>query len=205
MVVHFHGSSASCTALQFQALFGNRGLSYRSSIGNSGFPNPWEQIYTTAFKPLPADIGAISVSEIVGIPLPWPQSTAPSGWLKCNGQSFNTSTYPKLAQVYPGGVLPDLRGEFIRGWDDGRGVDAGRGIGTSQGDAIRDITGSMVGYNIGMTSGAFVTDTGTSAPFSAASGPNGFYYKYFRASAVVPTASENRPRNVAFNYIVRAA
>ncbi|SLM63443.1 Phage tail fiber protein [Dickeya aquatica] len=49
-----------------------------------------------------------------------------AGWLKCNGQAFDKTLYPKLARAYPAGVLPDLRGEFIRGWDDGRGVDAGR-------------------------------------------------------------------------------
>ncbi|WP_368678906.1 phage tail protein [Dickeya zeae] len=68
----------------------------------------------------------LKIADIVGIPLPWPQATPPAGWLKCNGQAFDKNAFQKLAQVYPGGVLPDLRGEFIRGWDDGRGVDAGR-------------------------------------------------------------------------------
>ncbi|WP_231389512.1 phage tail protein [Dickeya chrysanthemi] len=63
-------------------------------------------------------------AEIAGIPLPWPQAAVPTGWLKCNGQAFDKNLYPRLAQVYPSGVLPDLRGEFIRGWDDGRGVDS---------------------------------------------------------------------------------
>ncbi len=49
----------------------------------------------------------------------------PTGWLKCNGAAFSSEKYPKLAKAYPTNKLPDLRGEFIRGWDDGRGVDAG--------------------------------------------------------------------------------
>ncbi|MDX7472754.1 phage tail protein, partial [Klebsiella pneumoniae] len=57
----------------------------------------------------------------VGVPVPWPLATAPAGWLKCNGAAFTASQYPKLAQAYPALKLPDLRGEFIRGWDDGRG------------------------------------------------------------------------------------
>ncbi|WP_249531349.1 phage tail protein [Escherichia coli] len=44
-----------------------------------------------------------------------------NGWLKCNGAAFSSEKYPNLAKVYPTLKLPDLRGEFIRGWDDGRG------------------------------------------------------------------------------------
>ncbi|HFV5328740.1 TPA: phage tail protein, partial [Escherichia coli] len=60
----------------------------------------------------------------VGVPVPWPSATPPTGWLKCNGAAFSAEEYPELAKVYPTNKLPDLRGEFIRGWDDGRGVDA---------------------------------------------------------------------------------
>ncbi|WP_410403700.1 tail fiber protein [Escherichia coli] len=62
----------------------------------------------------------------VGVPVPWPLETPPTGWLKCNGAAFSSEMYPKLAKAYPTNKLPDLRGEFIRGWDDGRGIDAGR-------------------------------------------------------------------------------
>ncbi|WP_244584473.1 phage tail protein, partial [Escherichia coli] len=62
----------------------------------------------------------------VGVTVPWPSATPPEGWLKCNGAAFDKLKYPKLATAYPSGKLPDLRGEFIRGWDDGRGIDAGR-------------------------------------------------------------------------------
>jgi len=62
----------------------------------------------------------------VGVPVPWPAATAPGGWLKCNGAAFDKAKYPRLAVAYPSGKLPDLRGEFLRGWDDGRGVDPGR-------------------------------------------------------------------------------
>ncbi|WP_432805386.1 tail fiber protein [Escherichia coli] len=59
----------------------------------------------------------------VGVPIPWPSATPPTGWLKCNGAAFSSEKYPNLAKVYPTLKLPDLRGEFIRGWDDGRGID----------------------------------------------------------------------------------
>ncbi|XJH58521.1 phage tail protein [Escherichia coli] len=64
----------------------------------------------------------------VGVPVPWPSATPPTGWLKCNGAAFSAEEYPELAKAYPTNKLPDLRGEFIRGWDDGRGIDAGRAL-----------------------------------------------------------------------------
>uniref|UniRef100_UPI0020339F1D phage tail protein n=1 Tax=Escherichia coli TaxID=562 RepID=UPI0020339F1D len=79
----------------------------------------------------------------VGVPVPYPLATPPTGWMKCNGSSFNLASYPKLAAVFPSGVLPDLRGEFIRGWDDGRNVDSGRQLLSQQGDTIQNITGEV--------------------------------------------------------------
>lgn len=125
-----------------------------------------------------------------------------------DGGRFSTSMYPKLAKVYPSGVKPDLRGEFIRGLDNGRGVDSGRSILSEQGDAIRNITGSGQyftaegGYNTG--GGAISITTQLSSGRAAGMGGIGLKLD-FDASRVVPTASENRPRNVAFQYICLAA
>ncbi len=145
----------------------------------------------------------------VGVPVPWPSATPPTGWLKCNGAAFSAEEYPELAKVYPTNKLPDLRGEFIRGWDDGRGVDAGRQLLSSQGDAIRNIEGFAdggIGMSFDEVRGAFY-DTGTRSATMAnnttAIGKTDDLG--FDASRVVPTANENRPRNIAFNYIVRAA
>lgn len=146
----------------------------------------------------------------VGVPVPYPLASPPPGFLKLNGAPFDTTKYPKLAEIYPDGVLPDLRGEFIRGWDDGRGIDPGRNLLSRQGDAIREITGTTNNlYNnvgSGLTSGAFTyqnTADDVLSSGSAAGVRRGNYM--FRASNVVPVANENRPRNMAFNYIVRAA
>ncbi|GKW31391.1 tail fiber protein [Pectobacterium carotovorum subsp. carotovorum] len=156
----------------------------------------------------------------VGSPIPYPSATPPAGWIKCNGQSFNKSTYPQLAAAYPSGVLPDLRGEFVRGWDDGRGADAGRALLSAQGDAIRNITGSLFyGYDADVaikkansSTSAMYYDTSeklhdTDNYMSVVDSPtmNAWYPAKLDASRVVPTANENRPRNIAFNYIVRAA
>lgn len=136
-------------------------------------------------------------------------STAPAGWLKANGATVSRSTYAALflaiGTTYGAGDgattfnVPDLRGEFVRGLDDGRGVDSGRGIGTAQGDAIRNITGQSIaathptGASGGSPSGAFYVD-GHAGVGSYDVSNRG---EAFDASRVVPTASENRPRNVA--------
>ncbi|MGM1277881.1 phage tail-collar fiber domain-containing protein [Escherichia coli] len=145
----------------------------------------------------------------VGVPVPWPSPTPPTGWLKCNGAAFSAEGYPELAKAYPTNKLPDLRGEFIRGWDDGRGVDAGRQLLSSQGDAIRNIEGFAdggIGMSFDAIRGAFYdagTRSATMANNTTAIGKTDDLG--FDASRVVPTANENRPRNIAFNYIVRAA
>ena len=140
----------------------------------------------------------------VGSPIPWPQTTAPSGFLVCNGQSFNKTTYPLLASAYPSGTLPDLRGEFIRGLDFGRNIDSGRAVLSSQSDAIRDITGTIQGVNVS-GNGVFGDRELISTNATPHGGGKDQYSMTFKASNVVPTASENRPRNIAFLYIVRAA
>ncbi|HDL7929388.1 TPA: tail fiber protein, partial [Yersinia enterocolitica] len=97
----------------------------------------------------------------IGVPLPYPLATAPTGYLKCNGSSFSTTTYPQLAVAYPSGVLPDLRAFTIRGWDDGRGIDTGRTLLSEQQDALQNITGSLVGVQATAkpsSTGAFLAD-----------------------------------------------
>jgi len=142
----------------------------------------------------------------VGVPVPWPSATPPTGWIKCNGAPFYAKEYPELAKVYPALKLPDLRGEFIRGWDDGRGVDTGRGILSAQGDAIRNITGWFGAHATVVAKPPFVK---FSAPEIAENvGVGGGSTRdavKLDLSLSVPTASENRPRSIAFNYIVRAA
>ena len=144
----------------------------------------------------------------VGVPIPWPSATPPTGWLKCNGAAFTTSQYPKLAQAYPALILPDLRGEFIRGWDDSRGVDSGRSLLSAQGDAIRNITG-RVDNAVTSAKNSYLGAMqyqGSSYISVQSGGVNVDAMNIsFDASRIVPTASENRPRNIAFNYIVRAA
>ncbi|QVW09057.1 long tail fiber protein [Salmonella phage Lv5cm] len=58
----------------------------------------------------------------IGAPIPWPTDTPPSGYALMEGQTFDKSAYPKLAIAYPSGVIPDMRGQTIKGKPSGRAV-----------------------------------------------------------------------------------
>ncbi|ENP6259778.1 phage tail protein [Escherichia coli] len=140
----------------------------------------------------------------VGVPVPWPSATPPTGWLKCNGAAFSSEKYPNLAKAYPTLKLPDLRGEFIRGWDDGRGIDTGRALLNIQSDDIKKFELKYFGPGGG---------PGTATVFALQNGVSGIYTTGINqevgsttANAFqIPGGRETRPRNIAFNYIVRAA
>ncbi|WP_431430558.1 phage tail protein [Escherichia coli] len=141
----------------------------------------------------------------VGVPVPWPSATPPTGWLKCNGAPFSAEEYPELAKVYPTNELPDLRGEFIRGWDDGRGVDNGRSILSSQSDTLQDHGHKSIRLrSVGANGGNIPVPDGGADFTGDADLINAISAHAFNGG--VPRVSgETRPRNIAFNYIVRAA
>lgn len=128
-------------------------------------------------------------------------STAPTGWLKANGDAVSRTTYAALFAVigttYGVGDgsttfnLPDLRGEFVRGLDDGRGVDTGRTIGTAQGDELKSHAHE------------YLPAVGAAASPSAASVVEG----RLTTNPLTYTASfggnETRPRNVALLFCIK--
>ena len=143
----------------------------------------------------------------VGVPFPWPLATPPTGFMKCNGAPFSAEEYPGLAKAYPTNKLPDLRGEFIRGWDDGRGVDAERSILTAQEDMIKSHEHSVWrrGDNQKVTQSLNIDDPGRKY-LSVVHSDSVVEGRDVDSLYAVPTGgSETRPRNIAFNYIVRAA
>ncbi|HDD9950221.1 TPA: tail fiber protein [Escherichia coli] len=155
----------------------------------------------------------------VGVPVPWPSATPPTGWLKCNGAPFSAEEYPKLAKAYPKLKLPDLRGEFIRGWDDGRGVDSARLLLSSQAASILEHVHEMQGWT-GYTLMAGDVYSASSSIFGVqlSIGDGGLLYSWkdgsgttndskrmYRTNHVSSGAGDGSPRNIAFNYIVRAA
>ena len=166
---------------------------------------------TAGGKPLPNLInGVIDYNmlpdELLYTPIPYPKTTPPVGYLMMVGQAISSSTYPILYSLY-GSTLPDLRGGFIRGWDNGKGVDSGRAILSLQNHAIQNITGSLGSIRTALTTpqltGAFYLDSGGAGGITGAGGTS-YPSVGFDASLVVNTAAETRPRNIAFNYIVKA-
>ncbi|MEQ9887268.1 shufflon system plasmid conjugative transfer pilus tip adhesin PilV [Pectobacterium zantedeschiae] len=134
----------------------------------------------------------------------WGTPVPPDGWLELNGQVFNPSGNPVLTSLYPTGQVPDFRGYFPRGWDNGAGIDTdSRAILSAQGDAIRNITGE---FNPGGSSnwgkGVF-SSYGWPYPSNSGSA-NDASIITFDASRVVPTAEENRPKNIAVMFIIKA-
>ncbi|HCE0717389.1 TPA: phage tail protein [Escherichia coli] len=150
----------------------------------------------------------------VGVPVPWPSATPPTGWLKCNGAAFSAEEYPELAKAYPTNKLPDLRGEFIRGWDDGRGIDAGRALLSLQAGMLekhRHIVVANDGYDTKdeWELATIFKKTYTQGRGLDAANTGGSLIPsptlHSRGSIGNTGGSETRPRNIAFNFIVRAA
>ncbi|WP_317405671.1 phage tail protein [Megamonas funiformis] len=142
----------------------------------------------------------------VGMVIAWTLSSNPSdSYLECNGQAIDGSKYPKLYELMHN--VPDYRGMFLRGLG---GNSANLGI--LQGDAIRNITGTMGGSSSDV---AGLWDYGTGVFYQFNQGRYSVYYSKayfsyvsqgmgFDASRVVPVANENRPVNKAVRYFIKA-
>ena len=141
----------------------------------------------------------------IGIPLPFSLAAVPVGCTAMQGQAFDPAQYPILAQRYPDHIIPDLRGEFVRGWDNGRGIDSGRDLLSNQEDALQNIVGQIIigkGTEGVSGSGAFSASNsyvGNSTHGSA--GLNGRCVIDFNPALVARTADETRSRNISYNYI----
>lgn len=155
----------------------------------------------------------------IGIPIPYPLSTVPTGCLAMNGQRFDKSRYPKLALIYPSGTLPDMRGEFIRGLDNGRGVDEGRQVLSWQRDSLKSHTHNVSlgvydyekAYNRVATSDiSYHRDSngwGTNGVDGLAVKMNTDYTKRETGTGLINAFGdkETLPRNIAYHYICLAA
>ena len=93
------------------------------------------------------DNNVMNVGVPVGTVAYFAQDVPPFGWLKANGAAVSRTVYANLfaaiGERYGRGDgrttfnLPDLRGEFIRSWDDGRAIDRNRALGSWQADEFR--------------------------------------------------------------------
>ena len=215
------------------SLSGNIALTLPSAIVNGGF--------------LQTDgSGNLSFSIVEGVPsgsvFCRAVATVPTGYLECNGAAVSRTTYSALFAVigtaYGAGNgsstfnLPDLRGEFIRGFDNGRGVDSGRNVATSQGGqnashdhsislsgttSTKSLTGDVrrisEGFRAsGTTSGVFTKTFDANNPITGASSnsPTGGFsmdashnHTFSASGTSGSQGSEARPRNIAMMYIIK--
>jgi microcystin-dependent protein len=127
--------------------------------------------------------------------LPFARNSAPTGFLECDGSAVSRTTYSALfaiiSTVFGTGDgsttfnVPDLRGEFIRGWDHGRGVDSGRAFGSAQSSQNLAHTHTISGGGGGSQIEA--GDGGTGSTFSTSSSGG----------------TEARPRSIALLYAIK--
>ena len=186
--------------------------------------------------------GTLSFTTVQGVPsgavFCLAVSAVPADYLECNGAAVSRTTYAALfaviGETYGAGNgsstfnLPDLRGEFVRGWDHGRGVDSGRAIANSQGDQNEAHThgnGSLSGstnnpgdhYHLqahmagngpyGVVSQTFqyhvpANDNGPQ-PRSKTSNAGGHTHTVSISGSTASSGGESRPRNIAMMYIIK--
>lgn len=182
--------------------------------------------------------GVLSWTAVSGVPTGSvfcvAYTSIPAGYLECNGQAVSRTTYAALFAVLSttwGNTsgsdfkVPDLRGEFVRGFDNGKGTDSGRSFASTQADQMEEhnhavsATTSITdpghshtvnnwGGNFGASSGAqtFRNDhTGTSTAIvqSASTGISSSTSISQSSRGGTSNSSENRPRNIAMIYIIK--
>lgn len=147
--------------------------------------------------PTGADIGQISA---------FGQANPPSGWLKCNGAAVSRTVYANLFAAI--GVnfgsgngsttfnVPDLRGQFVRGLDDGRGIDNGRQLGSSQ--SSQNLSHSHSATLIRERIAAEFVQTGGNAVLGDQQSDG-----LLTITTTLNGGSEARPRNVALPYFIK--
>jgi hypothetical protein len=134
----------------------------------------------------------VSATIIPGTIVMWGTSTVPAGWLECNGQS--TAGSPNLVALF-GANLPDLRGEFVRGWSNDRTtVDYPRQILSAQAQNVQPHTHTYEKAALSfVTSSVGLSSTSTLMPTIV----------YNIAATSSTGTTETRPRNVALMFIVK--
>lgn len=120
----------------------------KDDVGLGQIPNAKSDDPATNSSEILATTAALNkLNQMIGEPLvgmvaSFAMSAVPSGWLRCNGAAVSRTTFAKLftrvGTTFGGGDgsttfnLPDMRGLFPRGWDEGRGIDGGRPFGSHQ-------------------------------------------------------------------------
>ena len=201
------------------ALSGNVDLTLPSSIVSGGFMQT-------------DGSGNLSFQVVAGVPsgavFCIAVASVPSGYLECNGQSVSRTTFAALFAVIgtqygssSGSTfkVPDLRGEFIRGFDNGRGVDSGRSVASSQSDQNKQHNHSASSsssvsdpghkHNILFGIGSFGGSSGAQVPRDSGTITNRMSNANTGISVSTSTSigndggNETRPRNIAMMYVIK--
>ncbi|MEF8366001.1 integrase [Escherichia coli] len=171
--------------------------------------NPFADIKSDGAAAISTALTNLGLGEgapAIGVPFFWPSAAMPNtvidSWsgmvfLKFNGAKFSASDYPVLAKVFPSLVLPEARGDFIRIWDDGRGADGGR-----------ELLSWQAATNFSQFAGNIGDGAGHAINFhdGIAGNQPGFSRFNFTSNSVGDGVNfvAVRPRNIAFNFLVRA-
>lgn len=169
-------------------------LRWRASWDSSG--GAWELVNITG---QPRDVGQIAAFAM---------NSAPAGWLECDGSAVSRTTYStlfaRISTTFGEGDgsttfdLPDLRGEFVRGWDNSRGVDADRVFGSAQsGTSVPNV--SVNSSNVLLAP----KDTAVSGADSTSAGSITRTIISGSESATTTRYYTTRPRNIALLYCIR--
>ena len=162
--------------------------------------------------PQPEPLPDINYAK-TGTVMMWATNTPPTGWLELNGQS--TTGYPDLAAIV-GANVPDFRGEHVRGWDNGKGVDAGRSLLSKQNDAVKSHHHDLGRLNASSSvtrAKQVVNASGNNAVYSYYRYGTGNTYSYPHESNTVKAIgqylgatmqTENRIKNKSVMFIIKA-
>jgi microcystin-dependent protein len=137
-----------------------------------------------------------------GTVMAFASSTAPAGYIKCNGAAISRTAYSDMFAVcsttFGGGDgsttfnVPDLRGEFLRGWDDSRSADSGRAFGSYQAGNVGSHTHNVSVYRYSYNGGHYSPDRNYHSE-----------YTENRTTDSGTQTGETRPRNVALLYCIK--
>jgi len=211
-------TSAIQTQLNAKAPLASPALTGNPTAPTQTAGNNSTRVATTAYTD--AAVAAIPAADPfpAGAVAQFAMNTAPSGWLKANGALVSRTTYATLFTaigttfgVGDGSTtfgLPDLRGEFVRGWDDARGVDAGRAFGSAQAEAFASHThtgttgsgGNTNGITGRTVGGAGTGENSVNTTVNAVTN-SGAHTHSLTINATGGT--ETRPRNIALLFCIK--
>lgn len=187
----------------------NVGGAVEATINDSATGTDYIWTSSKVNSSLTSTIEAITTVPI-GTVISIASNAIPTGWLPCEGASLSTATYSSLFAAIGytfGGVgatfsLPDLRGEFIRGWDNARGIDVGRTFGTlqlAQSASLTQVETDDIGSTYGVKN---IPQNGTWSDwqFTSDGGEGGGGDMSIR---FLVSGADTRPRNIALRYIIK--